>query len=370
VFLCQYIIEQGPDFIKQQRKVLQETYVHSPTLGRMVNVGWFLRNKETLLLRQVQGEECEAFTEDHMTLLRKVGIREDFRARSNVLSHYDRFHRYKAEGGDVNALEKTETLVEVDGRLVVEQCVIPKYKPDDEENETMLDGRWMYQHIMRKRAGKELSPGLLSLLDDLNVNWDREYKDMRQFLPGVTPPDTEKNHHFKLLREYSQDGNDINTLRGTDHPVKVGDRLWNVITMDTGSAGQWLQGNRSNRNKTEGYMSDQREQLLESIGINWDRDPETLSKGCAADKDVVDDPRYQLLCEFHAWGGDINIGTGRDLVKTLEGEWEVVKVKKKEKNRSIGAWVESQKYNEQKGKLSAIRKKRFDDLGIIWKIAN
>jgi hypothetical protein len=52
-------------------------------------------------------------------------------------------------------------------------------------------------------------------------------------------------------------------------------------------------------------------------------------------------------------------------MKTAEGRWDL-RMAKEERGKTIGSWVATQKYNERNGKLSAIRKERFDDLGIEW----
>jgi len=38
--------------------------------------------------------------------------------------------------------------------------------------------------------------------------------------------------------------------------------------------------------------------------------------------------------------------------------------KKEERSKTSGSWVATLKYNERNGKRSAIRKKRFGDLGV------
>ena len=77
LFMYAYILPQGGnDFLRKTTPPqLFRLHVHSPTLGRKVNVGLFLRSKWALLLGQGQA----TFAEKELEMLDKIEIREHFK---------------------------------------------------------------------------------------------------------------------------------------------------------------------------------------------------------------------------------------------------------------------------------------------------
>ncbi|KAL3913951.1 MAG: hypothetical protein SGILL_006292, partial [Bacillariaceae sp.] len=184
-FMCDAIAKKGPEFVKQRRMVLNRTLLFSPIRGRKVNVGYFLKRNEYLLFSQGKA----AFTEKQLAALRNIGITEkDIRHRPNILSHYYRVLQYMIEGGDVNALQSTDTLEEdkETGKMVV------AYKKSESDGTGLGDGAWLKHNITRVRKGQVLSLKQTKLLDNLGVDWGRKFEDQRG--------DVEENDHFQLLR--------------------------------------------------------------------------------------------------------------------------------------------------------------------------
>ena len=81
----------------------------------------------------------------------------------------------------------------------------------------------------------------------------------------------------------------------------------------------------------------------------------------------MENPHYQLLLEYHKAKNDVNgLNTSQNPVKTKDGWIKVNAPSEKEKKKSTGAWLRSQKIEEQRGKMSADRKKVLSAIGVEW----
>ncbi|GMI14727.1 hypothetical protein TrLO_g12523 [Triparma laevis f. longispina] len=111
---------------------------------------------------------------------------------------------------------------------------------------------------------------------------------------------------------------------------------WEFETIEGVKLGSWVRGQRKAYNK--GKLSADRVAMLDEIGFVWD----PLA--------AVWEENFQVLTNF----------------KNVEGDCLVPRRFKTVEGINIGSWVQSQRAEKKKGKLSADRVEKLDKIGFVW----
>ena len=198
-------------------------------------------------------------------------------------------------------------------------------------------GSWCDKQRQRK---SKLSAERIRQLDSIGFEWS----------PGAGPKPLDDQWLFMYQRLCA-----FHVISGgEDPPVSFEEPAlaeWNQ-SKDVIKLGRWCHWQRHCKKK--GKLSAERIRQLDSIGFEW-------SPGS---QDALDDQwlfMYQRLCAFHALNG------GEDPPVSFEepalAEWNYSKDVIK-----LGRWCDWQRECKKKGKLSAERIRKLDDIGFKWNI--
>lgn len=240
MFMAKYILARGSEWVRNTLiEDLNKHFVHSPTLGREMSVGYFLSAK--LLYLTTRGKS--AFTEEQYEILGKIGLRENLH-RAPTMLHFKKLLEFQSQGGDVNALERKHNIVkDVDGTMRIEELSLKK----GGWNNT---GNWIYKKIMEQRVerhGKNRTTKWV--FKELGLDWDRQYENK---VGGHYYTKVEEQN-IQLLREFKEQGGDINSLMKHDHLEKQDDDSIQVVEksgqVKDDVEGCWLLTNRQHWKK-------------------------------------------------------------------------------------------------------------------------
>lgn len=194
-FMVDYILSLGgAKFIQGQkrRKDLRQFRVYSPSKGAVVSVRGFLESVE----KKFWERGASAFTEDELSLLRKIGLREErpFKTR-NFFESVNAIIAYQEEHPSFDINDPTQfnyrtdirdgTLVQVEGYRNPEQRACIGFYFNKKRSQ------------LRRNA---LQPYQAQILTDL-INLSPDYR---------TDPAT--MDHYNRLIQYKLEGGDINTI--------------------------------------------------------------------------------------------------------------------------------------------------------------
>jgi len=170
-------------------------------------------------------------------------------------------------------------------------------------------GLW-YRSVKNKYAAGTLEQERIKDLERLGVQWSsvrlRAWMQM-----------------YEIAKAYYKAHGDLNVTAG-------------YVTERGETLGTWISTQRGSYFK--GTLEEIQIELLEAIGMSWDRDK---SRWEAA---------YASACEFHSEFGHLNVAAN---YVTGEGF-------------ALGAWIASQRRKYRAGKLSDIQIRALERLGVIW----
>mmetsp|Transcript_4620 Transcript_4620/g.6670 ORF Transcript_4620/g.6670 Transcript_4620/m.6670 type:complete len:569 (+) Transcript_4620:76-1782(+) len=175
-------------------------------------------------------------------------------------------------------------------------------------------GIWVRkQRQLRKK--KSLSKECERKLDEIGMEWDPYFKRYVQW-------DT----MYSRLAQFQEREGHCNVHRSH---IEEGERL-----------GQWLSVQRYLKNA--GELREIRQQKLEEIGVKWD----DLGGKRQQQWEVM----YQSLLKFQEREGHCNVSYSH-----VEGDMK------------IGSWLCRQVYAKNDGKLSELRERKLDKIGVVWR---
>ncbi|MCC9138143.1 helicase associated domain-containing protein [Pontibacter silvestris] len=247
------------------------------------------------------------------------------------------------------------------------------YLPDDQKYEQLKD--WQIRQILNKRL---LSESQFQRLDDLGVDWEMPIsRDHRWELMFSRLKDFHKTFgHSRVPQKWAKDKQlanwigvqrrthsqnkmrqdrerKLNTLGFVWHVQEQYDSQWEDFFQQLVSFHKkhghyrvpgkyeklvsWIERQRTSR--TNNLLPAERERRLNDIGFTWSF--KEIKKRSWEDK-------YRQLSAYRKRYGH-----------------SFVPVNYKE-NKSLGTWVASQRWLEAKGKLSAAKKKKLDELDFVW----
>ena len=193
-----------------------------------------------------------------MVLNRNINLRAFHSMSFETIERYKRLHRYKMQGGDINALATNENVVEnPDGTWVTTK------NSGGHCGREGSDGGWLYLQINQRRNQK-ITEGQILFLAPLGIDWNRKYQT-----PGWVYPETEKNPNYIILKAYHESGRDVNQLTQCQSLRKSEDGTWECVPAKKGDMkpGKWLSNQRGERKRNR--LSGDRTRALEAIEIDW-----------------------------------------------------------------------------------------------------
>ena len=178
--------------------------------------------------------------------------------------------------------------------------------PLDYQEEGVMLGVWLNtQRIEAKR--NKLDKSRREQLESLGVAWD--------------PAEAQWERNFCLLTAYrKREGHADVPQAHEEEGVKLG---------------SWLNTQRKELKKNK--LDQKRKERLESLGVLWDP------------KEVQWERNFDLLSVYHAREGHVDVSFNHE-----------------EEGISLGTWLSAQRQDFKKGKLSDVRQKRLELLGITW----
>lgn len=182
-------------------------------------------------------------------------------------------------------------------------------------------GKWLSEQKKKYKNGK-LSDGYVCRLEELNIDWDADIqKRYDEIWSG----------YFSRIKAYSDKYGDITSLG-------------NSASEKDKKLSKWLQKQR--RYYKDGKLSDEKTELLKSVGIVWDTYTDAWETGFLHAK------------KYYEANGNLNIPAS---YADSDGY-------------ALGAWITNQRNNYRHSagnkKITENQKKRLDSIGMVWEPLN
>ncbi len=172
-------------------------------------------------------------------------------------------------------------------------------------------GRWFRSMRNMHREGT-LSEDKEKLLESIGMKWDSQI--MRNWL-----------EKYRLAKRYYEEHGDL--------IIKV-----KYIAPDGTHLGTWISTQRTHYN--DGTLTDEQIELLEKIGMVWNRDDSRWESS------------YSYAVRYVESGGDINALPEEYLIDDF----------------NLTRWIRAQRDRKKQGKMSADRVKKLEKLGLRWEV--
>ena len=269
------------------------------------NLGWWLVSQRQMYKKSKLSKKREK-------LLEKIGMRFETRDNDEVWNQmYMLAELYFKEYGNLEIPSKFKTL----------------NGTDEDENGYNLGGWLVSQRQMYKKS--KLSKKREKLLEKIGMRFETRDNDEVW------------NQMYMLAELYFKEYGNLEipskfkTLNGTDED----ENGYNL--------GQWQSWQRKMYKKSK--LSKERKDLLEKIGMHFE----------TRDNDEVWNQMYMLAESYFKEYGNLKI---KQVFKTLNG------IDYDEKGYNLGIWINTQRREYKKDKLSKEKIELLDQIGMVWEI--
>jgi len=182
-------------------------------------------------------------------------------------------------------------------------------------------GRWIRTQRVSRKQYEKAYPERIKKLDEISMVWEPVLQN--KWL-----------RNYELAKEYYKSNNNLTIPN--DYEVNILDSKGNENKIKLGI---WLSSQRDSLAK--GRMSEKKKQLLDEIGMSWDRFEDKWEIG------------FNEAKKYREEIGDINF-----VSPDYEGE----------DGFNLNRWLHTQRERNRNGKISDDRKQRLEELGFKWSV--